>query len=128
MTKAWIVSGALFGCLGVMLGAFGAHALKESLSERAMQVYQTACHYQFIHAIALILFGIWSQSQAPTGMLAQATGWLFCVGIVLFSGSLYALVLTDIKILGAITPLGGASFIAGWFCFALAAWQSGSSA
>ena len=124
MAKIWIVSGAVFGGLGVMLGAFGAHALKESLSERSLQTYQTASHYQFLHALALILLGIWIQSQTQTGPLAQAAGWLFAVGIVLFSGSLYALAVTDIKILGAVTPFGGLSFIAGWFCFAWAVWKS----
>jgi uncharacterized membrane protein YgdD (TMEM256/DUF423 family) len=126
MGKTWVLSGAVFACLGVILGAFGAHALKESLSDRSLQIYQTACHYQFIHALALILLGIASSTVLANsnGNLLSAAGWLFSAGIILFSGSLYALALTDIKILGAITPFGGLSFIVGWACFAIAAWKA----
>ena len=125
MGKSWVFIGAVFGGLGVMIGAFGAHALKDSLTERALEVYKTASLYQFVHALALILLGIWASSQTTQGgTLATTAGWLFTVGILLFSGSLYALAITDIKILGAITPFGGLSFIAGWICFAIAAWKA----
>jgi uncharacterized membrane protein YgdD (TMEM256/DUF423 family) len=125
MSKNWVFWGAAFAGLSVILGAFGAHALKDSLSDRSLQVYQTASHYQFIHALALILLGLWAQSQlAQGGALTSTAGWLFAVGILLFSGSLYALAITNIKILGAITPLGGLCFIAGWICFALSAWKA----
>jgi uncharacterized membrane protein YgdD (TMEM256/DUF423 family) len=125
MGKTWVFCGAAFAGLSVILGAFGAHALKDSLTERSLEIYQTASHYQFIHALALILLGIWVGSQGvTTGALTSASGWLFAVGILLFSGSLYALAITDIKILGAITPLGGLCFIAGWTCFALSAWNA----
>jgi uncharacterized membrane protein YgdD (TMEM256/DUF423 family) len=127
MSKNWVFVGAVFGGLGVILGAFGAHALKDSLTERSLQIYQTASHYQFIHALALILLGIWASSQpSEAATLSAAAGWLFTMGILLFSGSLYALAITDIKILGAVTPLGGLSFIAGWVCFAIAAWKTRS--
>lgn len=127
MGKTWVVFGAVYGCLGVIFGAFGAHALRDSLSERSMQVYQTGSHYQFIHALALILLGIWSSTVLGTqsSNFATAAGWLFAAGVILFSGSLYALAITDMKILGAVTPLGGLSFITGWACFAIAAWKTG---
>jgi uncharacterized membrane protein YgdD (TMEM256/DUF423 family) len=124
--KIWIFVGTLLAGTGVILGAFGAHALRQSLSERAMAVYQTGCQYQFIHALALILLGIWSASS-QSNSLTTAAGWLFTVGTLLFSGSLYLLAITDIKILGAITPLGGLSFIAGWTCFAVAAWKAATT-
>ena len=123
--RLWVASGAVFAGLAVVLGAFGAHALRARLSERALEIYQTGSHYQFIHALALILLGCWlassSSQHVGAASLATAAGWFFAAGIVVFSGSLYALAITDIKILGAITPLGGLSFIAGWACFALTA-------
>lgn len=124
MAKSWILSGTLWAGLGVVIGAFGAHALRERISERAMEIFQTGSHYQFIHALALILLGLWASSHESTG--TDAAGWFFSVGIFLFSGSLYALAITDMKVLGAITPLGGLSFIAGWICFAVSAWKSGT--
>lgn len=124
-SKCWVAAGAIFAGLAVIIGAFGAHALRERLPERAMQIYQTGNHYQFIHALGLILLGCWmatpSGGSARVAGLTAATGWLFVVGTFLFSGSLYALALSDIKILGAITPFGGLSWIAGWACFAWAA-------
>lgn len=122
MAKVWITIGAMSAGLAVIFGAFGAHALRERLSEKMMAVYQTGSQYQFTHALALILLGIWATSHE--GSLGNAAGWCFTAGTVLFSGSLYALAVTDIRILGAITPLGGMSFIAGWICFSLAAWKS----
>jgi uncharacterized membrane protein YgdD (TMEM256/DUF423 family) len=125
MIRNWVFIGSLSACLGVVFGAFGAHALRNTLGEKSMGVYQTGNHYQFIHALALILLGIWGSSH-ESSMVSNA-GWCFTIGTVLFSGSLYALAITDIKILGAITPLGGLSFIAGWIFFALASYQNGQS-
>lgn len=122
MAKTWMLAGTVFAGLGVIIGAFGAHALRERLGERAMTIFQTGSQYQFIHALGLILLGLWSLSN--TNSVGTACGWLFSVGIVLFSGSLYALAITDIKILGAITPFGGISFILGWICFALSVWKT----
>jgi uncharacterized membrane protein YgdD (TMEM256/DUF423 family) len=120
-SKQWIVIGALSGFFGVALGAFGAHALKNMLSEYALSIYQTAVQYQMIHALALIGLGIWS-TQNPS-VDTQLAGWAFTIGIPLFSGSLYALAVTDLKFLGAITPIGGLSFLVGWITFAFLAWK-----
>jgi uncharacterized membrane protein YgdD (TMEM256/DUF423 family) len=126
--RVWIMVGALSGALSVITGAFGAHALRSRLSERSMEIYQTACHYQITHALALIGVGLWAAhlaqaGQSPVCSLSFA-GWAFTIGTVLFSGSLYALALTDVKILGAITPLGGVGFILGWVAFAVSAWKA----
>lgn len=122
MERIWVLLGASSACLSVILGAFGAHALRDSLSERSLAIYQTATQYQFYHALALILLGLWGANHSSG--LTTATGWLFALGTLIFSGSLYALAITDIKILGAVTPLGGLSFIAGWLCLAISVWRS----
>ncbi len=120
--KNWIGIGALFGFLSVALGAFGAHSLKESLSEKSAAIYQTAAQYQMSHALALVLFGLWA-SQNPDAARPWV-GWAFTAGILLFSGSLYALAMTGIRGFGAITPLGGVSFLVGWIMFAFLAWRA----
>lgn len=107
--------GCIFGFLSVALGAFGSHALKERLTADLLAVYQTAVQYQFWHAIALICFGLWSKQS---GEASQGPSWCFALGIVVFSGSLYALSLTGIRFFGAITPIGGLLFLAGWAWFA----------
>ena len=108
----FITLGAAFAFLAVMLGAFGAHALKDSLSPYSLSIYHTATDYQMWHAIGLIIIGALHQ-QNPSRMLLKA-GAFMLAGIVIFSGSLYALSLSDIKILGAITPIGGVSFLIAW--------------
>ena len=124
MTRLWIPLGALNACLAVACGAFAAHGLKGRLSEYSLGVFQTGAHYHLIHALALVAYGLWARSLS--GVEASALpGALFAVGILLFSGSLYALALTDIKILGAITPLGGLSFMTAWVIFAVMAWKAG---
>ncbi|MGF1643877.1 MAG: DUF423 domain-containing protein [Thiotrichales bacterium] len=111
--KLFIVIGALSAALAVAFGAFGAHALRGALDERARAVYQTAVDYHFIHALALLLVGVLLQlGAAPTA--ARGSGILFIVGTLLFSGSLYALAVSGTKWLGMITPFGGLAFIAGW--------------
>ncbi len=115
--------GAILGGLSVVAGAFASHALREKLSDRAMSIFDTAARYQMYHAIALLLVTLLlSRPEFPQPTLVAA-GWAFIIGIAIFSGSLYALSLTDIKVLGAITPLGGAAFIAGWSCLAIAAFS-----
>jgi uncharacterized membrane protein YgdD (TMEM256/DUF423 family) len=114
----WIAWGALFGAIAVGAGAFGAHGLKSLVTPDRLQVFETAVRYQVIHALALLVVGLLS-SGSTDRRLAWA-GRSMTVGIVVFSGSLYLLVLTDTAWLGAITPLGGVSFIAGWLF--LAAW------
>lgn len=114
--------GALSGAIGVGAGAFGAHALRAKLEPRMLEVFETGARYQMYHAIALLLVG-WAASRWP-GSLTTASGWLLVAGTVFFSGSLYAMALTNVRALGAITPIGGVCFIAGWLCLALAAMRS----
>jgi len=119
MERLFIIIGALSGGIGVAAGAFGAHALRARLEPRMLEVFETGARYQMYHAIAM-LAAAWIVTRFP-GSLANASGWLFLAGTLLFSGSLYAMAFTGIRALGAITPLGGVCFIAGWGCLALAA-------
>mgnify|MGYP002631029384 CR=1 FL=1 len=119
MERLFIIIGALSGAIGVAAGAFGAHALRARVEPRLLEVFETGARYQMYHAIAM-LAAAWIVTRFP-GSLANASGWLFLAGTVLFSGSLYAMALTGVRALGAITPIGGVCFIAGWACLALAA-------
>jgi uncharacterized membrane protein YgdD (TMEM256/DUF423 family) len=119
MDRLFIIIGAVSGGIGVAAGAFGAHALRARLEPRLLEVFETGARYQMYHAIAM-LAAAWIVTRVP-GSLANASGWLFLAGTLLFSGSLYAMAFTGIRALGAITPLGGVCFIAGWGCLALAA-------
>lgn len=119
-----IALGALSGAITVALGAFGAHALKERLSPSELEIWHTAVQYQGLHALALIAFGLFTRPTPRSPLV----GWLFALGSLLFSGSLYALALGAPRWFGAITPLGGAAFIAGWLAFAWAAWRANSTA
>ncbi len=112
LARRCIFWGALFGLSGVMIGAFGAHGLKALFTADQLAIYHTGVDYQFVHALALLLLGALAQHQTPKAWQLAAT--LFIAGVFIFSGSLYLLVLTDISWLGAITPIGGMSFIAGW--------------
>jgi uncharacterized membrane protein YgdD (TMEM256/DUF423 family) len=118
VTRLFAIAGALMALVAVAAGAFGAHALRTRLSPEYLAVFETGARYQMYHALALFA-AAWATERAP-GALAQWAGWLFMIGIVLFSGSLYTLALTGIRWLGAVTPLGGVAFIAGWLCLALA--------
>lgn len=122
MSRLFLLVGSLAAGLGVMLGAFGAHALRGTLSDAMLAIYQTGVHYQQIHALGLILVGVLVYWYPQASWLVVA-GWLMVLGIVLFSGSLYLLALTEIKILGAVTPIGGLAFIAAWSCVVWAIWQ-----
>jgi uncharacterized membrane protein YgdD (TMEM256/DUF423 family) len=117
MNKALLAAGAIDGAIAVAAGAFGAHALKDRLTDKALAVFETGARYQMYHALAIVLCALIAGSVAG----ARVSGWLFQAGIVLFSGSLYALALSDVKVLGAITPLGGLAFIAGWIWLAISA-------
>lgn len=108
---------ALFAA--VAMGAFGAHALKASLGADARPVYQTAVLYHLVHGLGLLAVG-WLSMARPSALVGWA-GWAFAAGIVLFSGSLYALSVTGIKPLGVITPLGGLAFLIGWLLLAVSA-------
>lgn len=118
----FIIAGAVNAAIAVALGAFGAHALKEKLSEHYLAIWETAVQYQMFHALALIAVGI---LMSPTlfGSITQLSwaGYLILAGIIIFSGSLYVLSLSGIGILGAITPIGGVAFIAGWIMLIIAA-------
>ncbi len=122
MIRALVVIAALLAAVAVVLGAFGAHALQERLSERALATWQTGVQYHFIHALALLLLAaLWS--HLATGW-ATASAVAFVLGILLFAGSLYALALGAPRVLGAIAPLGGTAFILGWLGLAIAAWRA----
>ena len=123
MGKLFLTLGALNAMLGVMLGAFGAHALKARLGPELLATWQTAVQYHFIHALGLLAVGILLR-QTPGARGLEWAGWLMLLGVVLFSGSLYALCLTGMRGLGAVTPLGGAAFIAAWALLAWVSWNS----
>ena len=124
MTSRHLVAlGATMAGLAVAAGAFGAHALRARLAPTDLLVFETAARYQMYHGLALIAAG-WVAERWP-GPLASAAGWCFLAGILLFSGSLYALTLSGVRALGAITPLGGLCLLAGWACLALAASREG---
>jgi uncharacterized membrane protein YgdD (TMEM256/DUF423 family) len=122
MFKAFLFLGSVNAFLAVAFGAFGAHQLKNMLSADMLSVYQTGVQYQMYHALALIAVALVS-SKVPNSSTLSWSGWLFFAGIVLFSGSLYALSLSGIKNLGAITPLGGLAFLIGWVMLAVVAWK-----
>ncbi|MBI3927743.1 MAG: DUF423 domain-containing protein [Armatimonadetes bacterium] len=119
MSGHWFAIGAFLAGLGVLAGAFGAHGLKDQLSPEMMDIYRTAASYHLIHAIGILAVAF-AADRWP-GRLVQSGGALLTLGILVFSGSLYALSLTEIKILGAITPFGGVALVAGWFCLGAAA-------
>ncbi len=120
MDRIFLTIAALFGGLSVMAGAFGAHALSGKISERAIEIFETGARYQMYHALALLLLGVLLKNTPSPQPLITIAGIAFIVGVAIFSGSLYALSLTGIKVLGAITPLGGVALIAGWGCLAIA--------
>jgi uncharacterized membrane protein YgdD (TMEM256/DUF423 family) len=113
--------GSVCAFLSVAAGAFGAHALKAVLDPARLAVYETAAKYQMYHALALVVVGL-QMHQMPDGRLLRA-GWLFCLGILLFSGSLYVVAMLGVRWAGAITPLGGLAFLGGWSVLAWRAWR-----
>ncbi len=121
MARLWLLLSACSGFTGVALGAFAAHGLKGRLSPEYLAVFQTGTHYQLIHALAL--FGVALLALQAPGRLVDLAGGFFVLGILLFSGSLYALTLSGVGALGMITPFGGLAFLAGWLCLGLAAWR-----
>jgi uncharacterized membrane protein YgdD (TMEM256/DUF423 family) len=112
VTRPLVAAGAINAAIAVAAGAFAAHGLRNRLDARALEVFETGARYHMYHALAMVLCGVLAMSRP---------GWTFQAGIVLFSGSLYALALTDVKVLGAITPLGGLAFLAGWIWLAISA-------
>lgn len=137
MTQIFLSVAAILGGLSVAAGAFASHALREKISERCLrratptlEIFETVARYQMYHALALLLVAVLiSRTESPPRSLI-ASGWLFIMGIAIFSGSLYALSLSGVKSLGAMSttgcanaPLGGAAFLAGWGALAFAAWN-----
>jgi len=120
MSPTFIILACINCFLAVALGAFGAHGLKNLLSADAIQVYQTAVDYHFVHALGLMAIGI-LYSEYPNVLPA---GWIMLGGIILFSGSLYILSITGIKALGMITPVGGACFLVAWGWLAISVYKS----
>lgn len=122
MAQISLMLGALGGLLAVAFGAFGAHALKSRFDDYSLGVFETAVQYQFYHSLALLAVALLLM-QFPSSTLLKSSVTLFVMGIVVFSGSLYLLSFTGIRWLGAITPLGGLAFIAGWACLFTAGWK-----
>ncbi len=123
MTRFFLSIAAILAGLSVAGGAFASHALKERLSERALAIFETGSRYQMYHALALLAIGLLLSRSEVASTLLNTAGFAFIAGVVLFSGSLYALSLSGIKWLGAVAPLGGVAFLVGWGCLALAAWS-----
>ncbi|MBW8906729.1 MAG: DUF423 domain-containing protein [Betaproteobacteria bacterium] len=122
MDRLFFALGALAAFAAVALGAFAAHGLKARLDAMMLATFETGVRYHLYHALGLLAVA-WAATRWP-GVAVNASGWLFIAGIVLFSGSLYALSLTGVRWLGAITPFGGLAFLAGWACLAWAAWKA----
>jgi uncharacterized membrane protein YgdD (TMEM256/DUF423 family) len=121
MTRLFFSLGAALAFVAVGAGAFGAHALRARLTPELLAVFETGARYQMYHALGL-LAAAWATREWP-GTAARAAGWLFLAGTVIFSGSLYLLALTGVTWLGAVTPLGGVAFLAGWLALARASWS-----
>ena len=111
--KIAFIFAAFAGVIGVLLGAFGAHALRGSIEPRLMETFQTAVQYQLIHALALLLVSL-TMGWLGQSLSFEISAYAFMTGIILFSGSLYGLVLTEMRWLGPVTPIGGLCLIAGW--------------
>lgn len=121
LSQRFLVLGAVFAGSAVAAGAFGAHALKDILDAHMLQVFDTATRYQMYHAFGLCIVS-WAIDRYPEQRLEQ-TGWLFTTGILLFSGSLYVVSLAGIRWMGAVTPIGGLAFLAGWVLFGWRIWR-----
>jgi uncharacterized membrane protein YgdD (TMEM256/DUF423 family) len=121
MERVFVMVGAIAGLTGVALGAFAAHGLKGKLPADLFEVFEVGARYHMYHALALLAVA-WATTRWPGGA-TTAAGWCFAAGIVLFSGSLYALAVTGIRPLGAITPLGGVCFLVGWILLGWAVWR-----
>ena len=120
----WLAIGAINGLISVAAGAFGAHGLKKVLEPADLSTFEVAVRYQMYHAFALIAVA-WLVSRNIPGP-TNAAGWCFLAGIVIFCGTVYAIPLTGIKILGAITPIGGVLLMIGWLCVAIAGFKAAS--
>jgi uncharacterized membrane protein YgdD (TMEM256/DUF423 family) len=115
-----VILGSVMMFLAVALGAFGAHALKRKLTADMIKIYETGVQYHIAHGLGIILLGLFAE-RLPSSSLVLTAGWLLFAGILLFSGSLYTLSITGVRKWGAVTPLGGAAFLAGWATLLFAA-------
>jgi uncharacterized membrane protein YgdD (TMEM256/DUF423 family) len=122
MERVFFGLGSVSAGLAVALGAFAAHGLRSRISPEALQTFETGARYHMYHALALLVVA-WAATRWPGGAVTAA-GWLFVAGTLLFSGSLYLLAVTGMRVLGAITPFGGLAFILGWLALAWAAWAA----
>lgn len=123
MIKTYLLIAAFNGFLAVALGAFGAHGLKQRLSPDLLAVFQTGVQYHFYHTLALLLVAA-LMLHWPHNTALRWSALLFCIGMLIFSGSLYVLSITGVRWLGAITPLGGLAFLGGWIALVIAIWKS----
>ncbi len=121
MERVFFIIGSVSGLIAVALGAFGAHGLKGRLSAEMINAFEVGVRYQMYHALALLAVA-WALSRWPRGEVTAA-GWLFIAGTVIFSGSLYLLSVTGARWIGAITPIGGAAFLIGWFSLVWGVWR-----
>ncbi|GAK06955.1 DUF423 domain-containing protein [Geomicrobium sp. JCM 19038] len=119
MKNQWIATGAILAMLAVAIGAFGAHGLEGSITDNMLENYQTGVQYHMFHSLGILVIGIVISMTGPSKLL-QVSASLLVIGIVIFSGSLYVMALTGMTWLGAITPIGGVSFISGWLCLTIA--------
>lgn len=119
--RAFLLAAAVFGVLGVAAGAFAAHGLEGGVEPRMLAAFRTAAHYQVLHALALL--GVALLAPRLTGPWPRVAGWAFAAGIVLFSGSLYLMVMSGERWLGAVTPFGGVAFLAGWGALGVSAFS-----
>ena len=122
VVTTWFAAGAVMCGLGVLLGAFGAHGLRDRVTPEMLAVFETGVRYHLVHGLALLAVA-WATTRWPNTWIT-ASGWLFVAGIVIFSGSLYLLSITGVRWLGAITPIGGLCFVAGWLILALSAMRT----
>lgn len=126
MDRIFVVAAATLGLFGVAAGAFGAHALREIMSPRDLEIFETAVRYQLIHAVALLgVAAAWARWPDMSGSLVLS-GWAMIVGVTVFSGSLYILVLSGVRWMGAITPIGGVALLVGWAMLGWAALRAGT--
>ena len=120
--KTFIIIGAINAFLAVALGAFGAHGLEGKISDKYLEVWQTGVQYQMFHAAGLMIIGIIGRNISPSSLLSTS-GWFMLSGIILFSGSLYILSISGIRILGMITPIGGVAFLTSWVLLIIFTWK-----
>lgn len=118
--RIFLLLSGIFGALGVAAGAFGAHALRDRLGPELVQTWETAVIYQMIHSVALFALAVGVIGRVPGSGWLDGAGWSWVAGIVLFCGSLYLLALGGPRVLGPVTPFGGAAFILGWLCVVVA--------